>query len=129
MVMDSIMPNSTVGYRAITVPALRHAAYAMIIAAELLMALLCWIGAVRLFRALRAGGPAFNGAKSFAVGGLLVGLLVWQVGFITVAGEWFGMWMSQTGNGVPSAFRLVMIVLRTLIFVALPDSNLEPAAK
>jgi predicted small integral membrane protein len=129
MSMNTILPSSTIGYRAITVPALHHAAYAMIIAAELLTAILCWIGAARLVGALRISGAAFNGAKSFAVAGLLVGLLIWQVGFITIGGEWFGMWMSQTWNGVPSAFRLVMIFLGTLIFVALPDSDLEPAVK
>jgi predicted small integral membrane protein len=127
--MDTIFPNSTIGYRAITMPALHHAAYAMIMAAELLTAILCWVGAARLLRALRESGAAFNGAKSFAVAGLLMGLLTWQVGFITIGGEWFGMWMSQTWNGVPSAFRLVMIVLGTLIFVALPDGDLPPAGK
>ncbi|MBX9844986.1 MAG: DUF2165 domain-containing protein [Xanthobacteraceae bacterium] len=129
MSMDTILPSSTIGYRAIKVPALHHAAYAMIIAAEFVTAVLCWIGAVRLVGALRPSGAAFNRAKSFAVAGLLVGLLVWQVGFITIGGEWFGMWMSPTWNGVPSAFRLVMIVLGTLIFVVLPDSDMEPAVK
>ena len=32
--MDTIFPSSTIGYRAITSPALHHAAYALIIAAE-----------------------------------------------------------------------------------------------
>jgi predicted small integral membrane protein len=44
---------------------------------------------------------------------------------MTIAGEWFGMWMSQTWNGLPSAFRLVMIFLGILIFVALPDRELD----
>jgi predicted small integral membrane protein len=122
MSMDTIFPNSTIGYRAITTPALHHAGYAMIIAAELVTAILCWIGAARLLGALRAIGAGFNGAKGFAVAGLLMGLLTWQVGFITIGGEWFGMWMSQTWNGVPSAFRLVVIILGTLIFVALPTA-------
>lgn len=93
------------------------------------MAILCWIGAARLAGALRASGAVFNGAKPFAVAGLLVGPLTWQVGFMTIGGEWFRMWMSQTWNGVPSAFRLVMIVLGALIFVALPDGDLPTAAR
>src|SRR5690348_18462961 len=48
--MDTIFPSSTITYRAITSPALHHAAYALIIAAEALTALLCWIGAVALLR-------------------------------------------------------------------------------
>src|ERR1700738_4623762 len=39
--MDTIFPFSTIKYRAITVPALHHAAYALIIAAEALTAVLC----------------------------------------------------------------------------------------
>ena len=126
--MDTILPNSTIRYRAITTPALHHAAYAMIIAGRAADGhpVLDRRGAARRRVAARAA-PCSTAAKPFAVAGLLMGLLTWQVGFITIGGEWFGMWMSQTWNGVPSAFRLVMIVLGTLIFVALPDSDLQPA--
>src|SRR3954451_1893986 len=65
--MDSVFPFSTITYRAITSPALHHAAYALIIAAEALTAVLCWIGAVTLTRRLRADARGFNGAKTFAV--------------------------------------------------------------
>ena len=123
--MDTIFKNSTIGYRAITSPALHHAAYVLIIAAETMTAILCWIGAWRLFGRLRADASSFNRAKPFAVYGLTLGLLVWQVGFITIGGEWFGMWMSQQWNGVPSAFRLVVILFATLIFLALPERDLE----
>src|SRR5689334_17985504 len=122
--MDTIFKNSTIGYRAITSPLVHHAAYALIIAAETLTAALCWIGCWRLLNRLRADATAFNGAKPFAIGGLVLGLLIWQTGFITIAGEWFGMWMSQTWNGIASAFRLVAILLGTLIFLVLPDGEL-----
>lgn len=125
LAMDTIFKNSTIGYRAITSPALHHAAYVLIIAAETIMAILCWIGAWRLFGRLRADAASFNRAKPFAVCGLVLGLLVWQLGFITIGGEWFGMWMSPQWNGVPSAFRLVVILLAILIFLALPDSELD----
>ena len=39
--MDTIFPFSTIKYRAITSPALHHAAYAFIIAAETATAVLC----------------------------------------------------------------------------------------
>src|SRR5215218_9192705 len=64
--MDSDFPFSTITYRAITSPALHHAAYALIIAAEALTAVLCWVGAVALTRRLRADARSFNGAKTFA---------------------------------------------------------------
>ena len=47
---------------------------------------------------------------------------------MTIAGEWFGMW-SRAWNGVPSAFRLVMIFRGVLIFVTLPDRELEPGGE
>jgi predicted small integral membrane protein len=123
--MDTIFPNSTIRYRAITAPALQHAAYAAIIAAEAVTAVLCWIGAFALLRRLGGAAASFNGAKTAAVAGLMLGFLIWQVGFMTIGGEWFGMWQSQQWNGVASAFRFVMVILGVLIFVALPDAELK----
>jgi predicted small integral membrane protein len=123
--MDTIYPFSTIKYRAITSPALHHAAYAIIIAAEAATAVLCWIGAVLLVRHLRADARTFNRAKTYAALGLTLGFLLWQVGFMSIGGEWFGMWQSQQWNGVPSAFRFLMTIIAVLIFVALPDQEIE----
>ena len=122
--MDTIFPFSTIKYRAITNPALHHAAYALIIATQAATAVLSWIGAGALARRLRADAVAFNRAKSFAVVGLTLGFLLWQVGFMSIGGEWFGMWQSQTWDGVQSAFRFVIVIMAVLIFVALPDREL-----
>ena len=121
--MDTIFERSTIRYRAITSPALHHAAYAIIIATEALTALMCWIGAYALWRKLDADADAFNRAKAFAIAGLTLGFLLWQVGFMTIGGEWFGMWQSTSWDGVPSAFRFVMVIMAVLIFVALPDGE------
>ena len=123
--MDTIFPFSTIKYRAITDPALHRAAYAIIIAAEAATAVLCWIGAAALVRRIRAEASAFNRAKTFAVLGLTLGFLLWQVGFMSIGGEWFGMWQSQHWNGVSSAFRFVMVIIAVLIFVAMPDREVE----
>lgn len=121
--MDTVFPDTTIRYRAISSPALHHAAYALIIAAEVVTALLCWIGAFRMLAALRQDAVLFRRSKAFAVAGLTMGFLVWQVGFMSIGGEWFGMWMSQQWNGVPSAFRFVVTILAVLIYVVLPDEN------
>jgi predicted small integral membrane protein len=125
MSMDTIFPHSTIKYRAITDPTLQHAAYAIIIATEAVAAVLCWIGAATLLRAVRADAGTFNRAKTFAVLGLTLGFLLWQVGFMSIGGEWFGMWQSQQWNGVPSAFRFLMTIIAVLIFVAMPDQELD----
>ncbi len=123
--MDTVFPRSTITWRALANPMLHHVAYAIIIAAEALMSVLCWIGAARLLQQLRAPAGAFNRAKAFSVAGLTLGFLTWQSGFMTVGGEWFGMWMSSQWNGVPSAFRFVMVIIAVLIFVAVPDGELD----
>ena len=124
MVMDSIYPNASIHYRAIEAPALQHAFYILIIAAEAATALLCWWGAYQLLRQRQASASSFNRAKAWATAGLTLGFLVWQVGFMSVGGEWFGMWMSSTWNGVPDAFRFFTTILLVLIYLNQSDSDL-----
>jgi len=129
MSMDTIFAWSTIGYRAITNPALQKAAYSVIIAVEAATAVLCWVGAAALARKIYADAGAFNRAKSPAIVGLTLGFLLWQVGFMSIGGEWFGMWQSQQWNGVPSAFRILITIIAVLMFVALPDQELDRAGR
>jgi predicted small integral membrane protein len=128
LMMDTIFPNATIRYRAITSPPLHHAAYLLIIAVEVVTAVLCWFGALSLAWHLRDTVEGFCRAKRTAVAGLTLGFLLWQVGFIAIGGEWFGMWMSQQWNGIPSAFRCLMMTMGVLIFLVLPEprSQAEP---
>lgn len=125
--MDTVFPTATIKYRAIDSVAVHHAAYAFIIFLETLTALLCWIGAWRLYRNRHAPAAEFNRGKRMAIIGLTLGFLVWQVGFMSIGGEWFGMWMSQDWNGVPSAFRFFMTIGLVLIYVAQRDSEINGA--
>jgi predicted small integral membrane protein len=70
-----------------------------------------------------APAAAFNAAKGTAVAGLTLGFLTWQVGFIAIGGEWFGMWMSETWNGIASAFRFAITIAVVLIYLVLPDGE------
>jgi predicted small integral membrane protein len=123
--MDTIFPSSTIRYRAITGTRLHHAAYILIIAGEAATAALCWTGTYRLARSLYAEAPTFNRAKTYAVAGLTLGFVLWNVGFMSIGGEWFGMWQSAQWNGVPSAFRFVVVILGVLTFLSLPDGDLD----
>ncbi len=120
--MDTVFPDTTIRYRAITSPALHQAAYLLIILAEVLAATLCWVGVIRLFRTI-LDPSAFARSKDVAVIGLTICLLIWLVGFIAVGGEWFAMWMSTQWNGIESAFRFSALILGILIFVVLPDGD------
>jgi predicted small integral membrane protein len=123
--MDTIFPNSTIRYRAITSPGLHTAAYWLIIAAETLTALLCWIGVYAMLSKVNASAAQFNRSKAWAIAGLALGFLIWQVGFMSVGGEWFGMWMSKEWNGIESAFRFFITIVAVLIFVTMPDGELD----
>ena len=105
LAMDTIRPGSTIGSRAITSPALHHAAYAVIIAAEALTAALCWIGALRLLYSLRAGAPAFNRAKAWAVAGLRLAFFGW-LSFLMSAGGGGACWGCLHWRGGCGAFPL-----------------------
>src|SRR3984893_4961156 len=68
--MDTIYAFSTIKYRAITDSALHHAVYAVVITAELIIAVLCWVGSISLLRNIRADADRFNRTKTFAILGL-----------------------------------------------------------
>ncbi|WP_165679542.1 DUF2165 family protein, partial [Metapseudomonas otitidis] len=70
----------------------------------------------------------FRAAKGWAVAGLTLGFLTWQVGFMSVGGEWFGMWMSKQWNGVPDAFRFFITLLVVLIYLSLPEDGVAREA-
>lgn len=125
LLMDTVFPTATIHYRAIESPLLHHAAYLFIITLEALTALLCWIGAYRLLKCVKSPARDFNHAKNLAICGLSLGFLVWQVGFMSVGGEWFGMWMSEHWNGVPSAFRFLVTIMLVLIYLVQRDSDLD----
>ena len=76
-----------------------------------------------MLRTLRAPAVRFNRNKHVAMAGLALGFLLWQVGFMSIGGEWFGMWMSSQWNGVGSAFRIFVTFILVMIFVAMPDRD------
>lgn len=117
--MDTIFPDAAIKYRAIDTPWIHHAGYIGIIALESLTAILCLAGAWIMFK--NRHGLDFNKSKRVAVAGLTLGFLTWQVAFMSVGGEWFGMWMSKTWNGVPDAFRFFITILLVLIYVVQRD--------
>ncbi|WP_025091956.1 DUF2165 family protein [Brucella intermedia] len=125
LMMDTIFPDATIKYRALNNPIVHHAAYIFIITAETLTAILCWVGSFAMLGRLTDRAAAFNRSKKWAIAGLSFGFLVWQVGFMSVGGEWFGMWMSSTWNGTESAFRFFITIIAVLIFIVLPDEELE----
>jgi predicted small integral membrane protein len=106
MMMDSTFPGNRGMWRAIQTPALHLVFYASIIAWETLNAVLCWWGAVELFRALHAPAPVFQRAKRVGIAALTAGMLLWFIAFLSVGAEYFLMWQSKLWNGQEAAFRM-----------------------
>jgi predicted small integral membrane protein len=76
-----------------------------------------------MIRELKSGAQTFQRAKNLAILGLALGFLLFQGGFIAVAGEWFGMWRSSEADAEQSAFRIAITMLGVLIFVSLKEED------
>lgn len=125
LAMDTIFPGASIHYRAITSPLLQRLAYALIIAAETLAAVLCWLGVWRLWRTRSGSAMAFQRAKRMGMLGMTVGLALWLGGFLAIGGEWFGMWMSTQWNGLESAFRFVVVLLAALVYLGQREDEID----
>ena len=122
LAMDTVFASSTARWRALEQPLVWHIAYGLIIASELLTAILLGRGAWALWRARRASPDEFSRAKQSALWGVLVGFVLWFGGFMVVGGEWFLMWQSSQWNGQESAFRFYLTLLAVGIFVQQGDA-------
>jgi predicted small integral membrane protein len=126
MMMDSTFPGNRGMWRAISAPALHLAFYAGIIAWEALNAVLCWSGAVALFRALRSPASEFQRAKRIGIAALTAGMLLWFVAFLSIGAEYFLMWQSKLWNGQEAAFR--MFTCEGIVLIILMMDEQEQAS-
>jgi predicted small integral membrane protein len=56
-----------------------------------------------------------------AVVGLVLGFLLYAVGFVAIGGEWFAMWQSEVWNGQQKAFEFLTMISAVLIVLMLPE--------
>ena len=122
--MDTTFPANKGMWRALTSPLIHHAFYASIILWELISGALLALGAWKLWQARRASAAVWQHAKSLAIAGLVLNMLLWFLAFITVGGEWFLMWQSSTWNGQNAAFRMFAILGLILVFLNQRDDEL-----
>jgi len=123
--MDTIFVDAPIKTRAISDNVLQHVGYWAIVTCETLTAILCWLGAIIMLINLKQPIGVFHRSKRTAIAGLSLGFLIWQVAFMSIGGEWFGMWMSKEWNGVPDAFRFFITILIVLIYVVIPSTDNE----
>lgn len=121
LAMDTIFPDSTLKWRAITDERLAAAFYWLIIIWEALAALVLLIASTRLLAASR-DAKRFIAAKPVAVLGLTLGLLLYGLGFTVIGGEWFVMWQSKVWNSLDSAARFTLLNGLALLFLLMPEA-------
>ena len=91
------------------------------IACEILAAALLWIATLMMLVSLSSHG--FRRATTVAAAGLILGLLLYAVGFVAIGGEWFAMWQSQIWNGQQKAFDFIGMIGIVLVVVLLPEDR------
>ncbi|NBB71472.1 MAG: DUF2165 family protein [Alphaproteobacteria bacterium] len=98
LAMTDTYGNPAQTWRAITAPWAAPVALVLITAAETVAGLLATVGIVRLVQRFRAAPAAFDEAKVWGMLGCLAAVLVWGIGFMVIAGDWFLSW--QGANGI-----------------------------
>jgi predicted small integral membrane protein len=121
LTMDTVRPINQTSWRAIHQPWMHHGLYFFIIAWETLATATCWLGAWRCARQRRASRAEFERSKSTSVVALTMVLLLFFCGFLTVGGEWYMMWQSQSWSGVDPAGRLFAIHALILLWLTQPE--------
>jgi len=107
---------------AITAPALTWTMLLIIIALEMAAGLLAAKGAYDMLVARKASADEFNAAKSYAVAGCGVAILVWFGLFSAIAGTYFQMWQTEAGlNALRDASMFSIQMGVVLLILALKD--------
>ena len=125
LMMDSTFPDNRGMWRAMNSPVWHGVFYWTIIVWESAAMILCCWGGWRLAKSLKGDAKAFRAAKSVAIAGLTLSLLLWLVAFLSVGGEWFLMWQSKMWNGQEAAFRMFAVVGIVLVLLVQPEAEDE----
>lgn len=94
--MTNTYDNPLQQWRAITFPWAAPLATIGIMAVETLAGIFGAIGLVIMLRHIGRGGAGFARGKAYMMLGCLCAVLVWGVGFMVIAGDWFLSWEAKT---------------------------------
>lgn len=119
--MDTIFNDSNVHYRSINNTFAFNAFYISLILMEAGMAFCCIKGSWLLFKNLKSSPENFHAAKNWSVAGIIIGIIIWFLGFEVIGGEWFAMWQSNVWNGLTAASRILTVLVLVLILLHFKD--------
>ena len=113
--MEDTFSKERNGWRSINSIFFHHVLFILIVVWELSIAVIIWIGSLKMIIKFRATLIEFKNAKKYTCFGLALGVLLWFTVFITIGGEWFLMWQSKNWNAQNTAFFLTCCFLLFLI--------------
>ena len=85
------------------------------------MAFCCIKGSWLLFKNIKCNAAVFHASKNWAIAGIIIGIIIWFLGFEVIGGEWLAMWQSIIWNGLQAAERVLSFLVLTLILLHLKD--------
>jgi len=121
--MDTTFEGNDLMWRSITSPAAWLVAYWGLIIAEGAVAVLGWVAAIQMLRAINKDSQTFSSKKKLGYIAFLLALCIWFVGFIVIGSEWFAMWQSQIWNGKQTAMDITEVLLGFMILYSLPEGS------
>jgi predicted small integral membrane protein len=121
--MDTTFKTPETMWRAITSPLSHQIAYWIIIMVEIITAAILWVGGIGIAFFRRQKPTHFKRYRNIANLGLFLGFILYFLGFIIIAGEWFCMWQSKEWNAVPTAAIFASMFMFILLFLNQTDSE------
>ncbi len=97
-----------------------------IMLSKLSAGVLCMLGAGRMWQSRSGSVTDFSAAKSIALAGCGIAVIMLFGGFIVIAESWFELWRSEAmGTVLSAALRYGSMIALIAIFVATPDTSEE----
>jgi predicted small integral membrane protein len=93
--MTNTYGNPLQSWRAITSPSAAKAGLVLIMTAETGAGVFGAVGVIIMLANLRGSAAAFARGKAWMILSCLFGILVWGIGFMVVAGDWFLAWQAK----------------------------------
>ena len=104
---------------------------ALIVLLKIVCGILCLIGANDMWRARAGTAQEFQLAKSYALSGSAVAIILLFLGWIVIAGIWFELWRSPTlgRSALDTAFRYGGYIALIALFVSARDDDPEVSVR
>ncbi|WP_231373968.1 DUF2165 domain-containing protein [Aureivirga marina] len=95
--------------------------YALIVFIETLIFVFTFLGGIKMYRNVKKPALVFNQSKKTALIGITLSVFQWFFVFITIGGEWFLSYLSNSFNAKRAGEDFAILMLLALIFVSLKD--------